>query len=118
MHIDNFSPSIRGYLMNDPYFGRLNVATIIDYYGHPGNATAILRSVSDRLCHENVDLIVTNVTPGPWETALKRNGFLQGPSNFAVGFSPKIAATVGNRIEGFHITRADGHYPEAQNKDK
>ena len=100
----------------DPRFGRSKVGMILDYFGLPEDAGPILNAAKNYLRQLNVDLIVANVTPGPWEMSLKSLGFIKRPSNFAFAFSPDLAKRLGEsakRIELFHITYADGHFPEA-----
>jgi hypothetical protein len=98
----------------DKYFGDLKLGSIVDLLAAPGHESAIVAAAVDRLRRENVDLIVTNQTFGPVAGALRRHGFLSGPSNFLFAASPELAEHIGPikaNVAGFHINRGDGDGP-------
>jgi hypothetical protein len=58
-----------------------------------------------------VDLIVSNQSHAAWCAALRRAGFLQGPSNFLFSASKELAKLLDPlpaNIAHIHFTRGDG----------
>jgi hypothetical protein len=59
------------------------------------------------------DLLVSNQTHDAWNAALRRCGFVRGPSNFVFAASPAMRKILGTE-ENFghmHINRGDGDGP-------
>jgi hypothetical protein len=52
---------------------------------------------------------VSNQSHPAWIEALRRQGFIVGPSNFVLAMSPELAARVPAGL--MHFTRADGDGP-------
>jgi hypothetical protein len=96
------------------YFGNLRVGSIVDCFGDPQHAAVVgSRALAD-LTARGVDLVVSNQSHRAWGDALRRAGFLTGPSNFLFAASPQLAA----RLEPFeanenelHFNRGDGDGP-------
>jgi hypothetical protein len=62
-----------------------------------------------RLEAAGCDLLVSNQSHPAWISALRRQGFFRGPSNFVLALSPPLAAA---RAAGcLHFNRADGDGP-------
>jgi hypothetical protein len=64
-----------------------------------------------RLGERGVDLVVSNQAHRAWRNAMRRSGFLRGPSNFAFAVSEKLAALFApfeRQAELAHLTRGDG----------
>lgn len=99
---------------DDKYFGDLKLGSIVDLLAVPGYEAALIKAAVDRLQHQGVDLIVTNQTFRPLGAALKRNGFLSGPSNFLFAASPSLAerlGPLGSNLTRFYLNRGDGDGP-------
>lgn len=96
------------------YFGNMHVGSIVDLLAAPGYEGAVVDAAVARLEREDVDVMVTNQSFGPIREALRRSGFLVGPSNFLLAVSPALAALTGSVAENlaaFHFARGDGDGP-------
>lgn len=94
-------------------YGDLRTATILDCLARPEHADAViqhavrfLRSMSE------VDLVLCNQSCEWWGAAMRRAGFLSGPSNFIFAGAPGLMglfqqADPSGRA-AMHLTRADG----------
>jgi len=94
--------------------GNMRVGSIADCLAAPQDAAAVLSAVTTYLQARNVDLIVSNQTNRAWCDALRRCGFLPGPSNVALGLCQQLAAKLNSgteRFGGFHFNRGDGDGP-------
>jgi hypothetical protein len=99
---------------NDRYFGDLKLGSIVDLLAAPGHEAGTVAAAVDRLRQEDVDLIVSNQTFGPIVGALRRQGFLNGPSNFLFAASPALAERIGPvkaNLARYHLNRGDGDGP-------
>jgi hypothetical protein len=96
------------------YFGGLRVGSIVDCFADPGDAAVVAAQALADLKRRGVDLIVSNQSHQAWGAALRRAGFLEGPSNFLFAASPQLAARLdpfeANR-EQMHFNRGDGDGP-------
>jgi hypothetical protein len=95
-------------------FGNMRVGSIIDCLALPNEIPAVSSAASGFLENAGVNLIVTNQSNRSWCDALRRCGFRRGPSNVALGLSPKLAKTLGaeaDNLDAFHINRGDGDIP-------
>ena len=81
------------------YFGNMHVGSIVDLLAAPGYEGAVVDAAVARLEREDVDVMVTNQSFGPIREALRRSGFLVGPSNFLLAVSPALAALTGSVAE-------------------
>ncbi len=90
-------------------FGNLRVGTIADCLAAPEDAAAVVRAATHFLARRGVDLIVSNQSHPAWRAALRRSGFLPGPSNFVFAASKKLAGELD--WCGAHINRGDGDGP-------
>lgn len=101
-------------MRNNRHFGNLRVGTIVDCLAQPEDATAVIQAGTEFLEQQGVDLIVSNQSHPAWVTALRRQGYLRGRSNFAFAASKPLASMIG-RIEEdstlIHMTRGDGDGP-------
>lgn len=98
----------------DRYFGDLKLGSIVDLLAVPGHEAATVAAAVDRLRQEGVDLIVSNQAFGPITGALRREGFLNGPSNFLFAASPALAQRIGPvnaNLARYHLNRGDGDGP-------
>jgi hypothetical protein len=95
-------------------FGGLRVGTLVDGLARPEDAGAVVRAAVEELERRGVDLIVTNQTHAAWREAVRRAGFLEGPSNRIFAASPKLAErlTPWEQWQSrLHLTRGDGAGP-------
>jgi hypothetical protein len=96
------------------YFGDLRVGTIVDAFGDPAHAVALMGQVTRALAARGVDLVVSNQTSGVWVDALRQAGFSSGPSNYLFAASPALVKELGSlpeSLSSLHLTRGDGDGP-------
>ena len=101
-------------LSNHKQFGNMRLGSIVDTLAAPVETENVILAAARLLCEKNVDLIVSNQAHESWRLALRRCGFLSGPSNFLLATSPKLTEILdGLRIpsEQFHLNRGDGDGP-------
>ncbi len=99
---------------DDKYFGDLKLGSIVDLLASPNYEAALIQAAVDRLRREGVDLIVTNQTFRPLGAALRKNGFLSGPSNFLFAASSALAERLRPldvNLPTFYLNRGDGDGP-------
>ena len=92
----------------------MRTGSIVDVLARPGYEQAVIRAATTRLQDEGVDLIVTNQSSAAICDALRRAGFLTGPSNFLLAVGPALQAKlppVAASVGQFHFTRGDGDGP-------
>lgn len=96
------------------HFGNLRVGTLVDGLARPEQAGSVVGAAFEELRRREVDLIVTNQTHAAWRRALRRAGFLEGPSNRIFAASPALAARLApweTYPDQAHLTRGDGAGP-------
>jgi hypothetical protein len=96
------------------YFGNLRVGSLVDCLAEPGSELAVMQQGTDTLAGLGADLIVSNQSAHSWGEALRRLGFLAGPSGFLFGASRSLARRLGSIDASFprmHLTRGDGDGP-------
>jgi hypothetical protein len=101
-------------LANHKQFGNMRLGSIVDALAMPAEAEKVALAATQLLCRKNVDLIISNQAHESWRRALRRCGFLSGPSNFLLATSPKLTEMLdGLQIpsEQFHLNRGDGDGP-------
>ena len=95
-------------------FGAMRVGAIVDGLCATGEEKTMVAAASTLLRDFNVDLIVSNQCARSWNEALRRNGFLTGPSNFAFAASARLKELISMKDPNFdrvHINRCDGEGP-------
>ncbi len=98
----------------DPHFGHLRLGSIVDAWAHPDDADAVIWAARRWLSRRGVDLIVSNLSHAAWVRAMRRAGFLNGPSNFIFGASKALCDRLGPdhvAVPHLHWTRGDGDGP-------
>lgn len=100
----------RSTLQDHKQFGNLRLGCVADNFARPGYEAHVLRFAYATLLEEGVDLVVTNQSHQRWTEALKGEGFLRGPSNFALARSPRFTELSGP-LDHVHFTRGDGDGP-------
>lgn len=96
------------------YFGDLRVGTIVDCLARAQDADSTIRAATVFLERTGVDLIVSNQSARWWCRALRRNGYLRGPSNFIFAPSKQLRRLLEPLDDTFHrthLTRGDGEGP-------
>ena len=93
------------------YFGAMKVMALIDGVA-PESTVAPLVAAALRIARENgADLVISNQMHQAWTGALRDNGFWQGPSNYLLALSNKLAALLEPLAECtplIHFNRGDG----------
>jgi hypothetical protein len=97
-------------MSDDAKFGDLHIGRIGDCFAAPEDADVVVRAAVDALVREGVDVMLSNMSHPTWCAALRRNAFLEAPSNFVFAPSPEL----GKRIRAIdpdfrdvHLTRGD-----------
>ena len=96
------------------YFGDMRVGSIADCLAAPAEAGAVVHAATECLFDRGVDLVVSNQAHASWTSALERNGYLKGPSNFVFAASPALAAHVApfESVQSeLFLNRGDGDGP-------
>lgn len=97
-------------MRGDAYFGDLRLGSIADCLAAPDDARAVAAAATAFLESRGVDLIVSNQLHSGWGNALRAAGFRQGPTNFILAASKKLAELIG-AAGNVHINRGDGDGP-------
>jgi hypothetical protein len=92
------------------HFGDMRVGTIVDTMSWPGREKSVVATALEALSEQRVDLVIANEMQETWQQAFDRTGFLRGPSNYLLGLSPQLAATISahGHHQRVHVNRADG----------
>jgi hypothetical protein len=92
------------------HFGNMRVGTIVDAMSWPGKERSVVAAALDALSEHRVDLAIANERQQSWQRAFGSAGFLRGPSNYLLGLSPQLAATISahGHYQRIHVNRADG----------
>ena len=102
-------------LSNHKQFGNMYLGSIVDCLCLDGYEKILISCANDFLMESNVDLIVTNQSSKFFCSSLQKNGFLKGPSNFALALSEyfykNIPGGLKQNLSYFHFNRGDGDGP-------
>lgn len=99
---------------NSPYFGRMNLGTLVDCLARPGTELAVISLALAEMKRWGADLAVTNHSATEVLRACDRAGMLPGPSNYFLFLSPALrrqvepARAAGRSV---YFTRGDGDGP-------
>jgi hypothetical protein len=96
-------------LQNHAQFGNMTLGCIVDGLAASADVELLVGEACQRLSAAGCDLLVSNQTHPAWIAALRRQGFLSGPSNFVLALSPDLAARAAGTL--MHFTRGDGDGP-------
>ena len=91
---------------NSPYFGAMKVGTLLDCLCTPGYEQQVIATASALMETMGADILISNQTNYKWQQAFRASGYLSGPSNYLLGLSPSLNASVN--LQTAHLTRADG----------
>jgi len=101
-------------LSDHAYFGNMRLGSIVDCFAEPRNAAQVLRQSREYLVRQGAHLIVSNQSHRVWREALRRCGFVAGPSNVLFASSRALTeAMERKRIskDDVHVNRGDGDGP-------
>jgi hypothetical protein len=96
------------------FMGEMRVGTIVDALARPEHADAVIWMATRELEARGVDVIITNQSHPAWGTALRRAGFLQGPSNYIFATARRLTEeirAVDPEGRELHVNRGDGDWP-------
>jgi hypothetical protein len=106
-----WSVSFVKLMQNDPYFGNLRVASLLDCAATPGYFGTVAALADQALGEGAADLVITNQSLIEWQDAFANAGFRSGPSRFQLAMSPELTKILSKTpvADGtIHITRGDG----------
>ena len=101
-------------MRDHPYFGNLRVGTIVDGTALPEHTAAVVRSAARTLEQRGADLTICNHSDATWIAALRRAGFLSGPSNYVFAMSKELAKLLQplpENLPRMFLNRGDGEGP-------
>jgi len=101
-------------MQNHKQFGNMRVGSIVDCFANPDNAIDVISAAIKLLKERGVDIIISNQIHHQWCDALSSNGFIEGPSNFALATSPVLTDMIFKidlNFERLHFNRGDGDGP-------
>jgi hypothetical protein len=97
-------------LSNHTQFGNMTLGCVVDGMAAKKDVDILVAEACRRLEAGGCDLLVSNHSHPAWISALRRQGYLQGPSNFVLALSPALVA-VRATVTCAHFNRADGDGP-------
>jgi hypothetical protein len=97
-------------LNNHTQFGDMTLGCVVDGLADAEDVDVLVAEACRRLEAGGCDLLVSNQSHPAWISALRRQGFLRGPSNFILALSPALAAARAS-VACTHFNRADGDGP-------
>jgi hypothetical protein len=101
-------------LQDHHYFGNARLGAIIDMFGHPDHARAIISAGVNAVREADADLVVVNQANTAWNAAISEAGLLPWKTNWYLFLSPKLAARLhgpSSSPDKFFFTRGDGDGP-------
>jgi hypothetical protein len=99
---------------NHKQFGGMRLGSIVDAFARPAEAEKTVLAADRALRAKNVDIIVSNQSSQTWCHALRRCGYLSGPSNFLFATSRKLTELLELEHisdDSFYLNRGDGDGP-------
>ena len=98
---------------DDKYFGDLRLGSIIDVWARAGREASVISAAVAYLQEREAELIISNQSHHRWCSAMRDNGFRQGPSNFLFAAAPALWTLLGGQdaLDRVHLLRADGDGP-------
>jgi hypothetical protein len=94
--------------------GEMRVGTVVDVMARREQAESVAWLAAQALQDRRVDLLISNQSHPAWGAALRKAGFLEGPSNCLFATSRPLAErirAVDPEGRAFHINRGDGDWP-------
>jgi hypothetical protein len=96
------------------HFGDMRLGTVVDAFGPPESARAVIHAATHALEGRGVDLILSNQSHPAWRSALRASGFIRAPSTFIFGAAPHLHDLLVRSDPGYgrlHLNRGDGDGP-------
>jgi hypothetical protein len=96
------------------FLGQMRVGTIVDNLALPEHAEAVMWLAAQELEQRGVDVIISNQSHPGWRSALRRAGFLEGPSRCVFAAAKLLAQEIRGvdpQVREIHLTRGDGDWP-------
>jgi hypothetical protein len=100
--------------LHSEFMGEMRVGTIVDALARPEHADPVIWLAVRELERRGVDVIISNQSHPAWGTALRRAGFLPGPSHCIFAAARQLAEEIravdpdGREL---HVNRGDGDWP-------
>jgi len=94
--------------------GQMRVGTVVDVLAKPEDAEAVMWLAAQTLEKRRVDLLISNQSHPAWGSALRRAGFIEGPTNCVFAASRQLAdliKAVDPQGRELHLNRGDGDWP-------
>lgn len=101
-------------MSNHKQFGAMRLGSIADCFAPVGDAGGVMYCADRFLQQRGVDLIVSNQSHTAWCGALRRIGYLDGPSNFILTSSKRLTELIGSLetvVHEAHFNRGDADGP-------
>ena len=95
----------RSCLSNHKQFGNMTLGSVVDGFAAPADVPILVSEACRRLQAENCDLLVSNQSHPAWIEALRRHGFVTGPSNFVLALSPGLVSRAAVKTSHLHAWR-------------
>jgi hypothetical protein len=95
-------------------FGNMRVGIIMDCLAQPEYADAVIQQATAMLEHRGVDLVISNHSHPTWGVALRRSGFLAGPTTSVFAASGPLADridAVDPERRAVYVNRGDSDSP-------
>jgi hypothetical protein len=108
--LDGWAALTLSRLNNHTQFGDMTLGCVVDGLAGAEDVDILVADACRRLEAGGCDLLVSNQSHPAWISALRRQGFLQGPSNFVLALSPALA-TAREAVSCAHFNRGDGDGP-------
>ncbi|MCB1625610.1 MAG: hypothetical protein KDI32_13540, partial [Pseudomonadales bacterium] len=97
-------------LSDHKQFGSMKLGCIADGLCGESDVAALVSLAVDWLRVRGADLVVSNQSHSAWLSGLRRNLFMDGPSNFVLALSPGLAIRAP-ALDRCHFNRGDGDGP-------
>lgn len=94
--------------------GEMRVGTIVDVLSRPEHAESVMWLAGQTLEKRRVDVLISNQSHPAWGAALRRAGFIEGPTNCVFAASRPLAdliREVDPAGRELHLNRGDGDWP-------
>jgi hypothetical protein len=94
--------------------GEMRVGTVVDCLALPEHAESVMWLAAQTLENRRVDLMISNQSHPAWGAALRRTGFIEGPSNCLFACTRRLSdgiRMVDPEARELHLNRGDGDWP-------
>jgi hypothetical protein len=104
---------VHAQMKDNQYFGNLHVGTLVTGFCDPADTGIVIHAGLSHLVELGADLVVANFSHKSWLGACHGLGFLPGPSNFFLFFSPggRPLLEAACPLSEVHVTRGDCDSP-------